>query len=110
VDLVAEPEITGSAGPTLVKVGRFHIYGDGIRYFEAALKISPSSEDAKYNLAEAYFQTGNNDDALKSLLEVSLDGQKEGAYLGLLGDVYARLNRWDRKYWSCWLQDKAATT
>jgi len=80
---------------TGVLLGRFHIYGDAIRYFEAALKISPSSDDAKYNLAEAYFQTGNYDDALKSLLEVSLDGQKEGGYLGLLGDVYARLNRYE---------------
>jgi len=80
---------------TGVLLGRFHIYGDAIRYFEAALKISPSSDDAKYNLAETYFQTGNYDDALKSLLEVSPDGQKEGAYLGLLGDVYARLNRYE---------------
>jgi tetratricopeptide (TPR) repeat protein len=80
---------------TGVLLGRFHIYGDAIRYFAAALKISPSSDDAKYNLAEAYFQTGNYDDALKSLLEVSPDGQKEGAYLGLLGDVYARLDRYE---------------
>src|SRR5216683_3085007 len=80
---------------TGVLLGRFHIYGDAIRYFEAALKISPSSDDAKYNLAEAYFQTANYDDALKSLLEVSPDGQKEGAYLGLLGDTYARLNRYE---------------
>jgi tetratricopeptide (TPR) repeat protein len=80
---------------TGVLLGRFHIYGDAIRYFEAALKINPSSDDAKYNLAEAYFQTGNYDDALKSLLEVSPDGQKEGSYLGLLGDVYARWNRYE---------------
>jgi len=80
---------------TGVLLGRFHIYGDAIRYFEAALKIGPSSDDAKCNLAEAYFQTGNYDDALKSLLEVSPDGQKEGGYLGLLGDVYARLNRYE---------------
>jgi tetratricopeptide (TPR) repeat protein len=80
---------------TGVLLGRFHIYGDSIRYFEAALKISPSSDDANYNLAEAYFQTGNYDDALKSLLEVSPTGQKEGSYQGLLGDVYARLNRYE---------------
>src|SRR4029077_3623395 len=79
---------------TGVLLGRFHLYGEAIGYFEAALKINPSSDDAKYNLAEAYFQTGNDADALKSLLEVSPDGQKEGAYLGLLGDVYARLNRY----------------
>src|SRR5260370_741559 len=80
---------------TGVLLGRFHLYPDAIRYFEAALKISSSSDDAKYNLAEAYFQSGNYEDALKSLLEVSPDGQKEGSYLGLLGDVYARLNRYE---------------
>jgi tetratricopeptide (TPR) repeat protein len=78
-----------------VLLGHFHLYGDAIRYFEAALKISSSSDDAKYNLAEADFQSGNYEDALKSLLEVSPDGQKEGSYLGLLGDVYARLNRYE---------------
>jgi tetratricopeptide (TPR) repeat protein len=78
-----------------VLLGRFHLYPDAIRYFEAALKTNPSSDDAKYNLAEAYFQIGNYEDALKSLLEVSPDGQKEGPYLGLLGDVYARLNRYE---------------
>jgi len=80
---------------TGVLLGRFHVYGDAIRYFEAALKISASSDDAQYNLAEAYFQSGNYEDALKSLLQVSPDGQKEGSYLGLLGDVYARLNRYE---------------
>ena len=79
---------------TGVLLGRFHLYPDGIRYFQAALKINPSSDDAKYNLAEAYFQDGNYEDALKTLLEVSPDGQKDGSYWGLLGDVYARLNRY----------------
>src|SRR5260370_28245189 len=80
---------------TGVLLGRFHLYPDAIRYFEAALKTNPSSDDAKYNLAEAYFQIGNYEDALKSLLEVSPDGQKEGPYLGPLGDVYVRLNRYE---------------
>ena len=32
---------------------------------------------------------------MNSLLEISLDGQKESSYLGLLGDVYARLSRYE---------------
>jgi tetratricopeptide (TPR) repeat protein len=80
---------------TGVLLGRFHHYEDAIRYFQAALKINSSSDDAKYNLAEAYFQSGNYEEALKSLLEISLDGQKESSYLGLLGDVYARLSRYE---------------
>ena len=62
---------------------------------KAALKINSSSDDAKYNLAEAYFQSGNYKEAMNSLLEISLDGQKESSYLGLLGDVYARLSRYE---------------
>ena len=80
---------------TGVLLGRFHLYADAIRYFQAALHINPSSDDAKYNLAEAEFQSGNYEDTLNSLLEVSQGGQKESSYLGLLGDVYARLGRYE---------------
>ena len=80
---------------TGVLLGRFHHYEDAIRYFQGALKINSSSDDAKYNLAEAYFQSGNYKEALNSLLEISPDGQKESSYLGLLGDVYARLSRYE---------------
>jgi len=79
---------------TGVLLGRFNLYADAIRYLQAALKANPSSDDAKYNLAEAYFQSGNYEDALKSLLAVSEAGQKEGSYLGLLGDVYSHLGRY----------------
>lgn len=77
-----------------VLLGRFHLYDDAIRRFGAALKVNPSSDEAKYNLAEAQFQNGNYDEALNALLHVSADGQKESSYLGLLGDVYARLRRY----------------
>ena len=80
---------------TGVLLGRFHLYEDAIRYFQAALKINPASNDAKYNLAEAEFQSGNYDDALQTLLQVSEDGQKESSYLGLLGDIYSRLGRYE---------------
>jgi len=76
-----------------VLLGRFHLYADSIRYFQAALKLNPSSDEAKYNLAEAQFENGNYDEALESLQHVSASDQKESSYLGLLGDVYARLGR-----------------
>jgi tetratricopeptide (TPR) repeat protein len=79
---------------TGVMLGRFHLYTEAIRYFQAALKINPSSDDAKYNLAEAQFQSGNYADALQVLQQVSSDDQKESSYLALLGDVYARLGRY----------------
>lgn len=80
---------------TGVLLGHFHLYADAIRYFEAALKINPSADDAKYNLGEAEFQSGNYQDALKSLLQVSQEGQKESSYLGLVGDVYSRLGNYE---------------
>ena len=73
-----------------VLLGSFHLYPDAIRYFQAALKINPESDDAKYDLAEAEFQSGDYESALKSLLEVSEDGRKQSSYLGLLGDVYSQ--------------------
>ena len=78
---------------TGVMLGRFHLYPEAVRYFQAAIKANPASDDAKYDLAETYFQRGNYEDALQSLLQVSPDGQKEGSYLGLVGDVYSRLGR-----------------
>lgn len=80
---------------TGVLLGRFHLYADAIRYFQTALKLNPASDDAKYNLAEAEFQSGNYEDALQPLLQVSQDGQKGSSYLGLLGDVYSRLGRYE---------------
>ena len=80
---------------TGVLLGRFHLYADASRYFQAALKANPSADDAKYNLGEALFQSGDYENALQSLLQVSPDGQKQSSFLGLLGDVYARLNRYD---------------
>ena len=77
-----------------VLLGRFHLYPDAIRYLQAAVKINPASDDAKYNLGEAFYRSGNYADALQLLLEVSPEGQKESFYLGLLGDVYARLGRY----------------
>jgi tetratricopeptide (TPR) repeat protein len=77
-----------------VLLGRFHLFADSIRYFQASLKLNPSSDEAQYNLAEAQFENGNYDEALNSLLHVSAGGQKESSYLGLLGDVFVRLGRY----------------
>lgn len=80
---------------TGILLGRFHQNADAIRYFQAALKVSPSSDDAKYDLANAYFQAGSDEAALQQLEQISPDGQKEASCAGLLGDVYARMGRYD---------------
>jgi tetratricopeptide (TPR) repeat protein len=76
-----------------ILLGRFRIYPDAIRYLQTALKISPGSDEAKYNLGEAMFRNGGYEGAVQALLGVSPDGQKDSSYQGLLGDVYARLGR-----------------
>lgn len=78
---------------TGVLLGRFRMYPAAIQYFQAALKANPASDDAKYNLATVYFQSGNYENALPPLLQISPDGQKDGSYWALIGDVYAHLDR-----------------
>jgi tetratricopeptide (TPR) repeat protein len=93
---------------TGVLLGRFHLYADAVQYFQTALNINPASDDAKYNLAEAEFQSGNYETALKSLLQVSEDGRKESSFLGTLGDVYSRLGHYEDAV-NCLRQAIAAT-
>lgn len=76
-----------------ILLGRFDLYSDAIRYLQSALKIDPGSDEAKYNLGEALFRSGQYESAMQTLLQMSGDGQKDSAYQGLLGDVYARLGR-----------------
>jgi len=76
-----------------VLLARFHLYPAAIQHFQAALHADQGSDEARYNLAEAFFQLHDDANALKSLEQVSPQAQKDDAYLALLGDVYARLGR-----------------
>ena len=78
---------------TGVLLGRFRVYPAAIQYFQAATKVNPASDDAKYNLAAVYFQSGDYANALQPLLQISPAGQKDSSYLALTGDVYAHLGR-----------------
>lgn len=78
-----------------ILLGRFHQNDDAIRYFQAALKANPTSDDARYDLAESYFQAANDRAALEQLLQISPDGQKQASDLGLAGEVYAHLGQYD---------------
>ena len=59
-----------------VLLGRFRSYPAAIQYLRAAVKSDPASEEAKYNLAEVYFESGDYQAALQPLLEISSEGQK----------------------------------
>ncbi|HEV2424569.1 MAG TPA: tetratricopeptide repeat protein [Terriglobia bacterium] len=74
-----------------VLLARYNLDQDAIAYFQKALQANPGSDDAWYDLADAYFRMRNFKDALSALQHVSPPGQNDAGYLALLADVNARL-------------------
>jgi tetratricopeptide (TPR) repeat protein len=74
-------------------LARYGLFSDALRHFQAAVQADPASDDAKYNLANAYFQLQDYGRALDAILGCSRAGQEDGAALSLLGDIYAHLGR-----------------
>ena len=72
-----------------VLLARYHLYGEAIEHFQIALQANPNSDEVKFNLANAYFRKRLYSDALNVAGQVSPEGQKDDAYLALLGDIYA---------------------
>jgi tetratricopeptide (TPR) repeat protein len=84
---------------TMVGVGvllaRYHLYPEAIARFQQALQSNPNSDDAWYDLADAYFRRHDYTDALTAAQRVSPQGQKETNYLALLADILAHLGQYD---------------
>ncbi len=78
---------------TGVLLGRFHLYSQAIQYFETATKIDPSSDEAKYDLANARFQNRDYDGALRAAESISPEGQKDSSWFALIADIYLHSNR-----------------
>ena len=74
---------------TGVLLAHYHLYDDAIQHFQAALETNPDSDEIKFDLANAYFRKRLYPDALYAAVQVSQEGQKDDAYLALLGDIYA---------------------
>lgn len=74
-----------------VLLARYHLYDDAIAQFQSALTANPNSDDAKFDLANAYFRKGRYSDALDVSQQVSEQGRQDDAYLALLADIYAHL-------------------
>lgn len=88
-------QLSGGDARTMLGVGvllaQYRLYPEAIQHFQLALKADPTSGDARYNMANAYFQSGQYAQALEQLKQVPAAGQKDDAYLALLGDTYAHL-------------------
>ncbi len=74
-----------------VLLARYRLYDDAIQHFQAALQLSPTADEVRFDLADAYFGKGRYADTLAALNTVSEEGRKDDAYLALLGDTYAHL-------------------
>ena len=79
-----------------VLLASYRQYDDAIQHFQIAAKANPDSDDVKFDLADAYFRKGQYQPALNSALSVSSGGQKDDAYLALLGDIYSHLGESSR--------------
>jgi tetratricopeptide (TPR) repeat protein len=78
-----------------VLLARYSLYRNAITYFQKALQANPDSDDAWYDLADAYFRLRDFAGALAALQHVSSPGQNDASYLALLADVDVHLGRND---------------
>ena len=74
-----------------VLLARFRLFDDAIQHFQTALRANPDSDDAKFDLADAYFRKGLFAEALEATGKVSAAGQQDNTFLSLVGDIRARL-------------------
>lgn len=74
-----------------VMLARYHLYTEAISHFDQALKSNPGSDDAWYDLADAYLGKRDYPSAFSALQRVSPQGQNDSSYRALLGDVNAHL-------------------
>lgn len=94
-ELASLRQMSGGDARTMTGAGvllaRYKLYPDAIQYFQRALTADPGSDDAKYDLADAYFETHDYAHALQWVRQISPQGQNDPSTLALLGDTEARL-------------------
>jgi tetratricopeptide (TPR) repeat protein len=90
LDTVSANDYKSAAGVGVL-LARYHLYDDAIQHFHTALEANPGSDEIKFDLADAYFSKRLYPQALDAARQVSDQGQKDDAYLALLGDIYAHL-------------------
>jgi len=88
LDKLSASDYRSLAG-TGVLLAKYHLYDDAIQHFQAALQANPNSDEIRFDLANAYFRKHEYSQALDMAKQVSPEGQKDHAFLTLLGDIYA---------------------
>lgn len=76
-----------------VLLAHHRLYDAAIEHFQKAVQANPGSDEVKFDLADAEFRKGDFSDALVTAQSVSPSGQKDDAYLALLGDIYGHLDQ-----------------
>ena len=74
-----------------VLLARYHLYTEAVSHFKRALETNPGSDDAWYDLADAYLGKHDYPLAFDALQHVSPEGQKGSSYRALLADVDGHL-------------------
>jgi tetratricopeptide (TPR) repeat protein len=90
LDKVSGGDARTSVG-TGVLLARYHLYPEAIQHFQSAIAAGPASDEARYDLADAYFQSQDYRHALEAIQQVSAQGQGDDSVLALLGDIQAHL-------------------
>jgi len=74
-----------------VLLARYRLYQSAIEHLNKALEANMNTDEVRFDLADTYFRARRYQEALDAALQVSAEGQKDDAYLALLGDIYAHL-------------------
>ena len=90
LDQISAKDFRTQAGVGVL-LARYRLYDDAIAHFQNATQANPDSDDVKFDLADASFRKGQYSQALEIAQSVSDQGQKDDAYLALLGDIYSHL-------------------
>jgi tetratricopeptide (TPR) repeat protein len=90
-------EVSGKDYRTSLALGvilsRYRVWPEAIQHFQAALAADPSSDEAKYDLADAYYLMQDYDRARQVMEKLSPQALDDDTNKALLGDIYAHVGR-----------------
>jgi tetratricopeptide (TPR) repeat protein len=94
LDKLSEGDFRTSVGVGVL-LARYGLYPEAVAHFQQALQSSPGSDDASYDLADAYFRMHDYRSALEAAQHLSPQGRSDPASVALLADLDAHLGQTD---------------